>query len=129
MRMAYKQMCCDQASQLLTCTVVWGCRTDTATGVLFATLPIGCHAGLNNAFLINTRHEFARVYNDNSVLENRHVSLLYTLLANEPHADIFTDLEDQKWKDMRKLIINCIVHTDMVHHFPMVSKVWPSILS
>ncbi len=63
------------------------------------------------------------MYNDNSVLENRHVSLLYTLLANEPHADIFTDLEDAKWKDMRKLIINCIIHTDMVHHFPMVSKV------
>ena len=82
-------------------------------------------AGLNNAFLINTRHEFARVYNDNSVLENRHVSLLYTLLANEPHADIFSDLADAKWKDMRKLIINCIIHTDMVHHFPMVSKVSP----
>ena len=87
----------------------------------------GWHAGLNNAFLITTRHEFARVYNDNSVLENRHVSLLYTLLANEPHADIFSDLEDAKWRDMRKLIINCIIHTDMVHHFPMVSKVmkWP----
>ena len=82
-------------------------------------------AGLNNAYLINTRHEFARVYNDNSVLENRHVSLLYTLLANEPHADIFSDLADAKWKDMRKLIINCIIHTDMVHHFPMVSKVRP----
>ena len=81
------------------------------------------HAGLNNAFLINARHEFARVYNDNSVLENRHVSLLYALLANEPHADIFSDLEDARWRDMRKLIINCIIHTDMVHHFPMVSKV------
>ena len=51
------------------------------------------------------------------------MSLLYTLLANEPHADIFSDLADAKWKDMRKLIINCIIHTDMVHHFPMVSKV------
>ena len=87
------------------------------------------HAGLNNAFLISMRHEFARVYNDYSVLENRHVSLLYTLLANEPHADIFGDLEDAKWRDMRKLIINCIIHTDMVHHFPMVSKVRPYILS
>jgi len=106
-----------------------GLQDSHRNGRAVSTLHIGCHAGLNNAFLINTRHEFARVYNDNSVLENRHVSLLYTLLANEPHADIFTDLEDQKWKDMRKLIINCIVHTDMVHHFPMVSKVWPNILN
>ncbi len=85
--------------------------------------------GLSNAFLISTRHEFARVYNDSSVLENRHVSLLYTLLANEPHANIFWDLEDARWRDMRKLIINCIIHTDMVHHFPMVSKVSRCILS
>ena len=55
------------------------------------------------------------------------MSLLYTLLANEPHADIFSDLADAKWKDMRKLIINCIIHTDMVHHFPMVSKVSPGV--
>ena len=33
------------------------------------------------------------------------------------------DFEDAKWKEMRKLIINAIIHTDMVHHFPMVSKV------
>ena len=46
------------------------------------------HAGWNNAYLITTRHEYARMYNDNSVLENRHVSLLYTLLAAEPHADV-----------------------------------------
>lgn len=53
------------------------------------------------------------------------MSLLYTLLAAEPHADVFADLEDARWRDMRKLIINCIIHTDMVHHFPMVSKVKP----
>ena len=46
-------------------------------------------AGQNNGFLINTRHEYARMYNDCSVLENRHVSLLYTLLAQEPNADVF----------------------------------------
>ena len=36
------------------------------------------------------------------------------------------DFEDAKWKDMRKMIINAIIHTDMVHHFPMVSKVLSS---
>lgn len=79
--------------------------------------------GLNNAFLINTRHEYARLYNDNSVLENRHVSLLYTLLADQPHADVLADMDDARWRDMRKTIINAIIHTDMVHHFPMVAKV------
>jgi hypothetical protein len=51
-------------------------------------------AGWNNAFLINTRHEYARTYNDNSVLENRHVSLLYSLLAAQPHANILSGAPD-----------------------------------
>jgi hypothetical protein len=62
------------------------------------------------------------VYNDHSVLENRHVSLLYGLLANEPQADVLAHMDDARWRDMRKTIINAIIHTDMVHHFPMVSK-------
>lgn len=91
--------------------------------------PCNGRAGLNNAFLINTRHEYARLYNDNSVLENRHVSLLYTLLADQPHADVLADMDDGRWREMRKTIINAIIHTDMVHHFPMVSKASPSPLA
>jgi hypothetical protein len=61
------------------------------------------------------------------VLENRHVSLLYTLLTNQPHADVLANMDDARWRDMRKTIINAIIHTDMVHHFPMVAKVPPSL--
>lgn len=58
------------------------------------------------------------------------MSLLYTLLADQPHADVLADMDDSRWRDMRKTIINAIIHTDMVHHFPMVSKVGgPCVLS
>lgn len=79
--------------------------------------------GFNNAFLVNTKHELARIYNDNSVLENRHVSCLYTLVAEHEDANIFSLLDDDMWKEVRRIIIESILHTDMVHHFPMVSKV------
>ncbi|KAK9867208.1 hypothetical protein WJX84_010389 [Apatococcus fuscideae] len=80
------------------------------------------HPGLNNSYLINSRSELARLYNDVSVLENRHLSTMYSLLAQHSEADVFRDLDWQTWKDTRKIIINSILHTDMTYHFPMVSK-------
>lgn len=63
------------------------------------------------------------MYNDRSVLENRHVSCLYGLVAEHPTADVFRFLDDEEWRDVRKIIIDSILHTDMVQHFGMVSKI------
>ena len=41
----------------------------------------------------------------------------------QPEMDIFQELDAQQWRDVRKIVIDCILKTDMVHHFPMVSKV------
>mmetsp|Transcript_17174 Transcript_17174/g.56226 ORF Transcript_17174/g.56226 Transcript_17174/m.56226 type:complete len:887 (+) Transcript_17174:482-3142(+) len=81
------------------------------------------HPGVNNMYLVNTRDLLARTYNDSSVLENRHVSCLYQLIQEKPEADIFSNVPDEKtWREIRKIIIYCILHTDMVHHFKMVSQ-------
>ena len=77
---------------------------------------------MNNAYLINVRHELALVYNDASVLENRHLAAMYGLLAGRPGADVLAALEPSRWRELRRLIINAVIHTDMVHHFPLVSK-------
>ena len=81
-----------------------------------------CLAGVNNAYLVNVRHELALVYNDASVLENRHLAAMYGLLAGRPGADVLAALEPSRWRELRRLIINAVIHTDMVHHFPLVSK-------
>ena len=35
------------------------------------------HPGRNNAFMVNSKHKFAVLYNDISVLENLHLSLMF----------------------------------------------------
>lgn len=81
------------------------------------------HPGVNNAFLVNTKDQLATTYNDKSVLENRHIACLYNLIATNPEANIFSDIDDEQWREIRKIIISCVLHTDMVHHFAMVSQV------
>ena len=80
-------------------------------------------AGVNNAYLIASRHPLARLYNDNSVLENSHISALYNILAALPELDVFAGLGPDGWRDARKLVIHAILHTDMTYHFPLVSQV------
>mmetsp|Transcript_32529 Transcript_32529/g.62490 ORF Transcript_32529/g.62490 Transcript_32529/m.62490 type:complete len:1018 (+) Transcript_32529:392-3445(+) len=81
------------------------------------------HPGVSNAFLVSTRDDLAMEYNDSSVLENRHVSALYNLVQNNPKANIFKIVEEEgNWKDVRKIVISIILHTDMMHHFQMVSQ-------
>ena len=79
---------------------------------------------MNNAFLIATRHELARLYNDTSVLESHHLATMYGTLAGEG-LNLFARLEDGRWRELRKHIISTILHTDMTYHFPLVSKAIP----
>jgi hypothetical protein len=80
------------------------------------------HPGFSNAFLVARRDPLAVTYNDAAVLENRHVACLYGLVAAAPEADVFAGLDEATWREVRRLVINCVLHTDMAQHFPMVSK-------
>jgi cAMP-specific phosphodiesterase 4 len=105
------------------------------------------HPGLNNAFLINTKDQLATLYNDSSVLENNHIACLYNLINTRqtqgaslstrkvegtrlpppaPHqedeANIFAALDDVLYREVRRIIIAAVLHTDMSHHFKMVSQ-------
>lgn len=98
--------------------------TERAALVLAALCHDVGHPGVNNAFLVATRADVARVYNDTSVLEAASVARAYDVAARTPGGDIFAALSDTAaWRDVRRLFIAAILHTDMTHHFPMVSKV------
>lgn len=80
------------------------------------------HPGLNNAYLVRTRHPLATRYNDMSVLENMHACRLFEISSSCCNANVFQDLEDSMKTEARRIIIHSIIHTDMSKHFPMVSR-------
>jgi cAMP-specific phosphodiesterase 4 len=80
------------------------------------------HPGVSNSYLVSSHHPLALTYNDISVLENKHASTLYAIVNSDKEADIFENLDHDSWIQVRKLIIDAIIHTDMTKHFPMMSR-------
>jgi len=77
------------------------------------------HPGVSNEFLIQTRHELAMRYNDNSPLESMHCAKLFEILA-DPTTNVLGKLEEANRKDIRRMCIEAILHTDNTCHFNVV---------
>ncbi len=80
------------------------------------------HPGVNNDFLIKTRHKLAIQYNDVSPLEMSHVSKSYTLLASDKSYDFAAKLSLEDKNIIRAFIIEIVLGTDMKKHFGLVSQ-------
>ena len=80
------------------------------------------HPGVNNAFMTSTLSDVAILYNDQSVLENFHAASLFQLINQHPDLNIFQSLNKSKFREIRKLIIECIIATDPAMHYEYVSK-------
>jgi len=77
------------------------------------------HDGFTNAFHQNSRSNLAYIYNDKAILENHHASLCFNV-AKQSDCDIFNSLDESQYREIRETIIQCILATDMAHHFDMV---------
>ncbi|XP_008300280.1 calcium/calmodulin-dependent 3',5'-cyclic nucleotide phosphodiesterase 1A-like [Stegastes partitus] len=77
------------------------------------------HTGTTNNFHIHTRSEVAILYNDRSVLENHHVSAAYRLMAEED-MNILVNLNKDDWRELRSLVIEMVMSTDMSCHFQQI---------
>lgn len=80
------------------------------------------HMGLNNAFLMETSHPLALMYNDRSPLENMSGAKLFAILAM-PDCAMFGTLTAEQYREARKVCIEAILHTDNAQHFSMVKEV------
>ncbi|XP_062813162.1 high affinity cAMP-specific and IBMX-insensitive 3',5'-cyclic phosphodiesterase 8A isoform X4 [Anolis carolinensis] len=74
------------------------------------------HPGTTNHFHVATRSETAILYNDKSVLENHHVSAVYHLMQSD-EMNILVNLTAEEWRELRHLVIEMILATDMTQHF------------
>lgn len=79
------------------------------------------HLGVNNQYLIESSHELAVMYNDRSPLENMHCSRLFQILG-DPEANVFLASSKEDYKEIRKGIIDAILHTDVTKHNEMVKE-------
>ncbi|XP_061089789.1 dual specificity calcium/calmodulin-dependent 3',5'-cyclic nucleotide phosphodiesterase 1A-like isoform X2 [Conger conger] len=77
------------------------------------------HTGTTNNFHIQTRSEVAVLYNDRSVLENHHVSAAYRLMQ-EDEMNILVNLSKDDWRELRSLVIEMVMSTDMSCHFQQI---------
>ncbi|XP_025907868.1 calcium/calmodulin-dependent 3',5'-cyclic nucleotide phosphodiesterase 1A [Nothoprocta perdicaria] len=77
------------------------------------------HTGTTNNFHIQTRSDVAILYNDRSVLENHHVSAAYRLMQEE-EMNILTNLNKDDWRELRSLVIEMVLSTDMSGHFQQI---------
>uniref|UniRef100_A0A1I8HXE3 Phosphodiesterase n=1 Tax=Macrostomum lignano TaxID=282301 RepID=A0A1I8HXE3_9PLAT len=93
------------------------------------------HPGVTNQFLINTamyfvtypnlipmnvESELAIMYNDMSVLENHHCAVAFKLLQ-EPSSNLFASLDDIQRRQLRKMVIDMVLATDMSKHMSLLA--------
>lgn len=72
------------------------------------------HPGVNNAFLVKLKAPLAQVYNDKSVLESFHCAAFSQVLRKY--------WPETQTPDMRKLMIDTILATDMGLHFDYMGR-------
>ncbi|XP_057190590.1 dual specificity calcium/calmodulin-dependent 3',5'-cyclic nucleotide phosphodiesterase 1C isoform X2 [Triplophysa rosa] len=78
------------------------------------------HTGTTNNFHIQTRSDTAILYNDRSVLESHHVSAAYRLLQDDDEMNILCNLSKDDWRELRALVVEMVLATDMSCHFQQV---------
>lgn len=90
------------------------------------------HPGKNNSFQIQDKSEIALQYNDQSVLENMHVSKAFMRVfgnGGNPAIDIFKKMKPKQFTSIRSMVIEAVLHTDMTKHFASVNLLKGLMLS
>jgi high affinity cGMP-specific 3',5'-cyclic phosphodiesterase 9 len=84
------------------------------------------HPGLNNNFQVATSSPLALRYNDRSVLENHHCTTAFTVMK-KPENDFTCNLTSDQKKEMRNIIVNSVLATDLAQHMEIMAK-WNSVV-
>ncbi|XP_075055346.1 dual specificity calcium/calmodulin-dependent 3',5'-cyclic nucleotide phosphodiesterase 1B isoform X3 [Mixophyes fleayi] len=86
------------------------------------------HTGTTNSFHIQTKSDCAILYNDRSVLENHHVSAVYRIMQDD-EMNIFVNLTKDEFTELRALVIEMVLATDMSCHFQQVKTMKSALQS
>lgn len=79
------------------------------------------HTGTTNNFHVMSGSETALIYNDRAVLENHHISAAFRVLK-EDDCNILSNLSREEFRELRTLIIDMVLSTDMSFHFQQLKN-------
>mmetsp|Transcript_60605 Transcript_60605/g.156156 ORF Transcript_60605/g.156156 Transcript_60605/m.156156 type:complete len:359 (+) Transcript_60605:3-1079(+) len=79
------------------------------------------HTGTSNRFHTNAGTTLARLFSDQSVLENMHCTLTFAVLRVS-HCDIIAHLAPELQKQFRSLVVKMILETDLGKHVMLLSR-------
>lgn len=79
------------------------------------------HPGNTNLFEINSNSHLAYLYNDQAVLENHHCATTFKIMRKDSMR-ILQSLSAPIASDIRKIIIGCVLATDMSIHFDLIEE-------
>jgi hypothetical protein len=65
---------------------------------------------------------FVHLYLDQSVLENHHVASSFKIMQSSPEVNFLKKMGKADFKKSRKLMVDCVLGTDMVKHFSEMGK-------
>lgn len=80
------------------------------------------HPGRSNAFLVNSGHILAVLYNDLNILESHHAALMFRYSLVDDRINIFKNLDKTNYRAVRQNIIDMILATEMTKHFEHLSR-------
>jgi hypothetical protein len=79
------------------------------------------HTGTTNNFHVMSGSESAMLYNDRAVLENHHISAAFRVLKDDD-CNILQNLSRDEYRELRTLIIDMVLATDMSFHFQQLKN-------
>jgi hypothetical protein len=77
------------------------------------------HPGHTNSYEINTFGKYAKLYNDQSVLENHHCTTTFDLLER---SELIHCFKGEEFREFRKVIISSILGTDILKHASVMKE-------
>lgn len=78
------------------------------------------HPGVTNQYLIDSGHELALMYNDESVLENHSLAVAFKLLQ-EDGCNFIENLNKKQRQTLRRMTIDMVLATDMSKHMSLLA--------
>ncbi|KAJ1489700.1 cyclic nucleotide phosphodiesterase, partial [Baffinella frigidus] len=96
-------------------------KFEILAGLIAATVHDYEHRGFNNDFLIKTNDEWAIDSNDKAPNENHHLSSAFRILRHQD-CNFLHRMPHAQQMQLRKLIIEMVLATDMAEHMAIVSR-------